>query len=675
MRIGCLLLLVITLCFDTASRSQSREAHTSLIETIAGGEAAGVPGPEFSFASVAGLAADAYGNTYFTLQYMNRVYRLGIDGHVTVYAGNGVRGNNVDGVPAVESPLLNPYALTVDATGNLYLTCSHALLRVDALTGVLSTVFTTPYAPPGSSSTILGIQGMTAGPDGALYFTDGGDWRVKRYSFASGAVTILAGNGMVGDAQPGVSAISSPLKHPQAPAVGSDGTIYFSSMEPKVFRIRPSGGKLEALDIRVAREGPPLGEYDIPSDIALDDAGHLFIAQANRSQVLRVVLKSGDVSVFAGTGDQHFNGDGIGPAHATVTPGHIAWDHAGNLTIAEPSRIRRIERDTGLITTVVGNGLSVSDDARTSALHAKLWEPANVAIAPDGSIYITSSFSNRLLHLSRDGRLASVAGGGDFTVTGSEPGLPSQVSLYFPQGIWIDTDGEIYFSDYDNRIIRRMAANVAEVQNFATTPKNSHSSGLFLYYTASLVADERYFYLSDPNGYRVWRVSRSDGAVEPFAGTGSPAHIVDGFDPSGALAAPSGLVLDSSGNLYIADGYLEGKAGRILRLDATTGGIATILSGLRQPSGLAFKSPGTLCFSEAAANQVSCLDLADHRLSLVAGTGAAGFSGDGGPAECARLNRPSGISFDPMGNLYIADTGNQRVRKVRLGKSLVRCHD
>lgn len=252
------------------------------------------------------------------------------------------------------------------------------------------------------------------------------------------------------------------------------------------------------------------------------------------------------------------------------------------------------------------------------------------------------------------------------------------MALYLPQGVWIGSNGDVYFSDYDNRIVRRLEMQTGRVSNFATTPKTTNSAGAFLHSAAALVADENYFYMSDPNGSRVWRISTHDGSVEPYLGTGRDSRASAGQDASAALAEPSGLALDSSENLYIADGYLGGKDGRILRVDAATGRVTTILSNLQQPSGLAFQSANVLCFSESGANQVRCLDVATRTARVVVGTGLAGFAGDGGPAECAQLNRPSGISFDHRGFLYIADTGNQRIRRVRtiaLAATNTRCSE
>lgn len=675
MKSRCLLPLLLFSLLAPSARPQSERPLTSLIETVAGGEPASIPGPEFNLAAHSGMAADVDGNLYFSAEARSRVYRLGHDGHVTTYAGNGVRGNPVDGSPALSSPLFNPNAIAVDANGNLYITCAYALLVVDASTHTISKVFDLPYRESGALELIHDIESMVIGPEGKLYFIDGGDHRIKTFSFTTREIGIIAGNGNVGPAQPGAVATSSPLRYPQSLAVASDGAVYFSGLEPSVFSISPEKGKLREISLRPPGDRGSLNDYDNPHAIVLDENGHLFVAQGNRSRVLLVSLKTGAVSLYAGTTIQGSRGDGGRADQAQLlAPTSLALGPSGDLFIGELSDIRSVEASSHVISTVVGH-----NPANPLAAHAddpalKLSEPALAMAAPDGSLYIASTFGNRVLRLERDGQLVSAAGGGEFIRVGEKPGPADQVALYNPQGLWMNANGEVYFSDYDNRIIRQLDPYSGAVSNFASTLKRTNSAGLFLYYAGALVADDDFFFLSDPSADCVWRISRQDGSAEIYAGM-PPDFMVPRFKAGGfKLSAPSGLALDSGGSLYVADGFLDASKGRIVRIERGSRKITTILSNLHQPAGLAFQSPDVLCFSEAAGHQVRCVNLQTRAIQVIAGIGKPGLSGDGGAAECAQLNRPTGISFDPQGILYIADTGNQRIRLVRPGAQPAQCN-
>lgn len=674
MKSPCLSSLLLVLLLAPAARPQSGSAPTSSIETVAGGEPASIPGLEFNLLALAGLAADLDGNVYFSVQAQNRVYRLGRDGRVTSYAGNGVHGKQLDGAPAISSPLLNPYALATDADGNVYITCANALIVVDAGTRTISKVFDLPYRESGAVDLVHNIEGMVIGPDGKLYFTDGGDHRIKTFSFTSRAISIIAGNGNVGPAQPGAVATSSPLRYPQSLAVAADGTVYFGGLEPFVFSISPEDGRLHEISLRAPSDQDRLSDYDNPHAIILDQNGNLFVAQGNRWRVLRISLKTGTVSVYAGTTTQGFHGnDGRAEQGELMTPTKLALGPPGDLFIGDGSDIRSVESSSHVISVVVGRNPAnpVAIQADDPAL--KLSEPAIAISGPDGSIYIASTSSNRVLRVEHEGQLVSVAGGGDFIRVSSKPGAPDQIALYQPEGLWIDANGDVYFSDYDNTIIRRLDHESGTVSNFSKTNKRTNSVGVYLYYAGALVADSNSFFLSDPNANCVWRISRQDGSAEIYAGV-PPNWMVPGPEAVGfKLASPSGLALDSEENLYVADGLLDQTNGRILRIEHGSRKITTILSNLHQPDGLAFQSLDVLCFSEAAAHQVRCLNLQTRAIRVIAGTGKPGLSGDGGAAECAQLNRPMGISFDAQGNLYIADTGNQRVRLVRPGVQPTHC--
>jgi sugar lactone lactonase YvrE len=670
-----LLPLLLFSLLAPAAKAQSERPLTSSIETIAGGEPASIPGPEFNLSALSGLAADLDGNVYFSVQAQSRIYRLGRDGRVMAYAGNGVRGKQLDGAAAASSPLFNPYALATDAEGNLYITCANALLAVDVGTHTISKVFDLPYRESGPIELIHNIESMLIGPDSKLYFTDGGDHRIKTFSFTTRAVSIIAGNGIVGQAQPGAIATSSSLRCPQSLAVASDGTVYFGDLEPSVFSISPEDGRLREISLRRPDDRAPLNDYDNPHAIVLDQNGSLFVAQGNRFRVLRISLKTGAVSLYAGTTTQGFHGNG---GHADgaelMGPTKLALGPSGNLFVGESSDIRSVESPSHMISVVVGRNAANPGVIQADDPALKLSEPAVAMAAPDGSVYIASTYSNRVLRLDHDGQLASVAGGGDFITMSTKPGAADQVALNHPEGLWIDANGDLYFSDYDNTIIRRLDPQTGAVSNFARTPKQTNSVGLYLYFAGALVADSNSFFLSDPNANCVWRISRQDGSAEIYAGVPPDWMVSRPKAGSFQLATPSGLALDAEGNLYMADGLLDQTKGRILRIQHGSRKITTILSNLHQPAGLAFQSPDVLCFSEAAAHQVRCVNLQTRAIRVVAGTGKPGLSGDGGAAECAQLNRPMGISFDTQDNLYVADTGNQRVRLVRPGAQPADCN-
>jgi sugar lactone lactonase YvrE len=325
------------------------------------------------------------------------------------------------------------------------------------------------------------------------------------------------------------------------------------------------------------------GPHDWPS-YATKDVVRFFKehALADKPQEVTQIPLSPEGAV-AGSGTAGIAGDG-GPATMAQLhfPEGIAIDGAGSLFVADTynSRVRRVTLE-GMLQTVVGSGvweypgLGRSND-RNNARTVQLFFPQGVAVDRQGNLFIADSYNARVRKVSPDGMTVTVAGSG-LDGDAGDGGPVIQARIYFPTAVAVDAAGNLFIADTGNHRIRKVDAS---------------------------------------------------GAITTLAGTGVAGFAGEGGAATSAqLHEPRGLALDDKGNLYIADSYNH----RVRKVSLA--GVITTVAGT---------GPGT---REASG----------------------GFSGDGGPATAAQLNFPEGVAVDSAGNLFVADSGNHRVRKVEPG--------
>lgn len=331
------------------------------------------------------------------------------------------------------------------------------------------------------------------------------------------------------------------------------------------------------------------------------------------------------ISTFAGNGVAGYSGDGgLATAAQIDSPTCLATDRAGNVYINDQFNhsVRRVS-PSGVITTVAGNGaFGYSGDgiAATAASMALNW---GIATDATGNLYITDQTYHRVRMVNASGIITTIAGNGTFGYSGD--GGPAMLAqMRSPLGIATDPAGNVYVGDFYNFRIRKIA---------------------------------------------------TDGTISTYAGNGTNGYSGDGGPAVNAqLSYVFGLATDAAGNLYICDatnncirkvstdGIITTVAG-----NGTTGyngdGIAATAASLWHPLGVYALATGGLLISDYKNNRVRRVS-ATGTISTIAGTGDAGYNGDGMPATSARLHHPVGVIMDGDENIYMSDMLNARVRKI-----------
>jgi len=339
------------------------------------------------------------------------------------------------------------------------------------------------------------------------------------------------------------------------------------------------------------------------------------------------------IQTVAGNGASTFSGDNGAAGTASLSdPFGVAVDAIGNLYIADTSnhRIRKVDT-SGIIATVAGNGIEGHSGDGGAATSAALNTPIGVAVDAIGNLYIADAFNNRIRKVNAAGVITTVAGNGDARFSGDHAAATS-ASLSAPFGVAVDKSGNIYIADTSNQRIRKvdtsgMIATVAGNGTEGFSGDSGAATRASLNFPTGVTVDRAgNLFITDQSNHRIRKVS-ADGVITTVAGNGDSGFLGDhAAATSASLNLPIGTAVDSAGILYIADTSNH----RIRKVSAE--GIVT----------------------------------------TVAGNGIGGFSGDGSAATRATLNSPNGVAVDSVGNLYIADSSNNRIRKLKAIPSVAR---
>ena len=562
---------------ETSDRIRRVDSLTGLIETVAGGgnsvptelDPAGLgdggAATEGRLRTPAGVWLDGQDNLLIADTGNHRIRKVDRQGFLSTVAGSGVPGFSGDGGSALEASLNGPTAVFVDR-GQLYIADSlnHRIRQVDS-GRIISTV-----VGPGSTETLnagfsfttggvlLSPQGLWVDNDGRLLIADTGSHRIRRFDPRQGTISTVAGTGVGGFSGDGV-ALETNLNRPAGVAVDGAGNLWIGDTGNNRVRrvssqvISTLGGGLPA---EVGDGDPAIAAaLGFPTTITLDPENNAYISDYAHHRIRRVDASSRLINTAVGTGEAGDSGDGQAADRALLSsPSGLALDASRNLFFSDTDhhKVRRVDALSQIISTVIqGDALSVIDPSF----------PRGIVFDTQGALFLADTGNHRILSadlLRQD--LFLVAGTGE-RGAGPESGPAPSVAFDTPYAVEVDLEGDLYIADSFNHRIRKVETSTGMVSTVAGngTPGFGGDGGpaplaQLHFPTGLFVDDDGNLFIADSFNHRIRLVELEAGIITTVAGGNALGFSGDGGAASEALLNfPSGVRLDSDGNLLIAD--------------------------------------------------------------------------------------------------------------------------
>jgi len=553
---------------------------------------------------------------------------------------------------------------------------------------------------PALDALLSQAEGIAVDGSGVIYVADAADNRIRKIT-RDGKIQTLAGTGVAGFAGDGGQAAAAQLNQPYGLAVDSSGNVYIADLGNARVRKVSVDGTIQTVagggSMIASGSGavPAINaQFLEPRNVAVDPNGNLYVSDFAANIVYTVA--GGALSIFAGNGNVGFSGDGSTAAQAQLkAPAGLASDGAGNVYIADSgnNRIRKVSHGTitSVFTTTAPTGIAVTA-AGTLYIASSgyfgtqfagiggLTPAADVAVDNTGDVFVTE---NQFIREISTTGVNLVAGSGASRFFGGDGGQAAQARMHAPSGIAQDSAGNWYIADSANHRIRKInSSGVITTVAGTGTPgfkgDNGQASLAELNGPLSVAVDSLdNIYVADTGNNALRKITPAGLILTMSTELNTPSYVAVGpdqsvyiadtgnnrvlrFTPAGSVStvmlvlAPAAVMLDAQGDVYVS------TQTSVLKL-SSAGVSSVVLDGLNAPRGLALTSTGDLLICETGSNVIRRVP---HQGAAVvfAGNGVAGFSGDGGVATAAQLNTPEDLAVDATGDIWIADSANNRLR-------------
>jgi sugar lactone lactonase YvrE len=572
-------------------------------------------------------------------------------GATTTLAGSGEVGE-ADGSGGAAS-FDRPYGVAVDAAGTVYVadTYNHKIRKITA-EGVVSTLAGSGVAGAANGNGVAASfnlpSGIAVDAAGILYVADASNNKIRKIT-PDGVVTTLAGSGVAGGTN-GTSTTAS-FYLPHGVAVDASGTIYVADSGNHIIRKITPAGVVSTLagsgSLGYTNGSSTTARFYNPYGVAVDASGIVYVADNGNNRIRKIAL-DGQVSTLAGSGQQD-DVDAKGILASFYYPKGVAVDASGIVYVADGDnyKIRQISQ-AGEVSTLAGSGLRGTADGNGAA--ASFYNPFGVAIDATGIVYVADTNINKIRKVNS----------GCYTVA---PSLPAGLSINIRTGTisgmpTVATPATVY---------KVSARNASGTGTFDITIETKIEVPIFSYTTPQNYEINTVIPPLTPvnSGGPV-----PFGTLTTLSGSGAAGHT-DGSGTVASFSGPVGIAIDASGTIYVAD-YNNNKIRKITPAGVTTtfagSGIAGEANGIgvtasfNSPIGVAVDASGNVYVADSANHTIRKITPEGVVSTLAGSAGTAGFVNGTGAA--ANFYFPSGVDVDASGNVYVADTNNYRIRKI-----------
>lgn len=598
-------------------------------------------------------------------------------------------------------------------------------------------------------------RGMTCDAVGNVYVADFDNQTIRKISPSGSVVTLAGMAGQVGSRDG--TGTNARFYQPSGLAVDTGGNVYVADTNNQLIRKITSTGVVTTLagtanTIGRADGSGTSASFYFPEALTVDSSGNVYVSDKYNHSI-RQISPSGVVSTFVGSlSGQSGSSDGTGNSALFAYPSGISVNKAGTILYVCDSgnhTIRKVDITKKIVTTLAGSA-GISDNLDGTGSAARFYYPEGMSQDKDGNLYIADNWNHTIRKVTPAGVVSTVAGAnGEFdaiagvavdasnhlfvsdnhqiwSVTGAvatvfvggkqsngyADGAGAAAQFYHPQGITLDSTGNLYVADTRNQLIRKVTADgvvttISGIKPIApnTTPLTAtyiaDSPAQYQFPTALALKNNTTLYVVDSFYNRIRKITISTGIGAGWFGPASAIYhegFADGASNIGTysngtlvppypglMARPQGMAVDSNNNLFVAD-----WGNHAIRKISTTGAISTVAgaapdssakgfpkevygtsgssdgsgtdSRFKNPEGLAFDSAGNLFITDTW-NQTIRKMTPEGVVTTFAGRAGVIGSADGLGRD-ARFNRPSGISIDANNNLYITDCGNHLIRRI-----------